>query len=172
MQKIKHILLITTLILAFTSCATSKIATKQKNTLAQRAQVELTLDQHQFQANCLIKIWKNELIVLSVVPLGIEMFRVEATPQQVMIIDKMNKKYAIISYQEISQMAPVKVSYKLLQTAVINKKKQLEFKFNTSSHNIHLNATITKREKNTLKEPNTINTSKYKQVKLREILPI
>jgi hypothetical protein len=100
------------------------------------------------------------------------MFRVEATPQQVMIIDKMNKKYAIISYQEISQMTPVKVSYKLLQTAVINKKKQLEFKFNTSSHNIHLNATITKREKNTLKEPNTINTSKYKQVKLREILPI
>ena len=104
MQKVKHILFFGLIAIMLASCASSKSASTKRQTLSQKAHVGLTVDQYQYNVDCVLKVWKNELIVLSVLPMmGIEMFRLEATPEDIIVIDKFNKRYAIITYEELQQ---------------------------------------------------------------------
>ena len=67
MYKIKHILLIIVGLL-LVSCASNRPNRVHKQVMTQRTQVTLTFDQHEYKTNCMLKVWKNELIVLSVMP--------------------------------------------------------------------------------------------------------
>jgi hypothetical protein len=121
----------------------------------------------------MLKVWKNELIVLSVTPvMGIELFRLEATPDQVTIIDKLNRRYTIMTYEEINKLSPRRISYKMLQLLINKAGKEINFDLQAGTHTLQLKANMGQREYNNRKEPQMVNTNKYKQVSLREILPI
>jgi hypothetical protein len=142
--------------------------------MTQHVQVHLTLDQHQYKVPCAIKMWKNQLIVLSVMPMmGIEMFRLEATPDTVTVVDKFNRRYCTLGYDEISDLAQRKISFKLLQLLAKQTNKEIQFNFQTAGHNLVIVGELSEQEFNTLKpEPQFINKTRYKQVSLRNILPI
>ena len=75
-----HIILFVAL-LGMASCSVTKNTPTRYKTMTQRVQLTLTLDQHQFNMASTMRMWRNQLIVLSVQPmLGIEMVRIEATP--------------------------------------------------------------------------------------------
>ena len=172
MYKIKHILLIIWALL-LVSCASNRQNMVHKQVMTQRTQVTLNLDQHEFTTNCLLKVWKNELIVLSVLPMmGIELFRLEATPDKVTIIDKLNRRYTIISYEEINKLSPKRISYKMLQLLINKAEKEINLELQAGTHMLKLKANMGQREYNNQKEPQMVNTNKYQQVSLREILPI
>jgi hypothetical protein len=172
MYKIKHILLIIWALL-LVSCASNRQNMVHKQVMTQRTQVTLTLDQHEFTTNCLLKVWKNELIVLSVLPvMGIELFRLEATPDKVTIIDKLNRRYTIMSYEEINKLSPRRISYKILQLLINKAGKEINLDLQAGTHMLKLEANMGQREYNNQKEPQIVNTNKYQQVSLREILPI
>jgi hypothetical protein len=172
MYKIKHILLIIWALL-LVSCASNRQNMVHKQVMTQRTQVTLTLDQHEFTTNCLLKVWKNELIVLSVLPvMGIELFRLEATPDKVTIIDKLNRRYTIMSYEEINKLSPRRISYKILQLLINKAGKEINLDLQAGTHTLKLKANMGQREYNNQKEPQMVNTNKYQQVSLREILPI
>jgi hypothetical protein len=121
----------------------------------------------------MLKVWKNELIVLSVTPvMGIELFRLEATPDQVTIIDKLNRRYTIMTYEDINKLSPRRISYKMLQLLINKAEKEINFDLQAGTHTLQLKANMGQREYNNQKEPQMVNTNKYKQVSLREILPI
>jgi hypothetical protein len=172
---IPALLIITTVILS--SCATSRRATSRYQTLTERAQVSLTLDQHRYSMSSQIRVWRNELAVISVQPmLGIEMVRLEATTDSVLVFDKMNRKYVALSYPDIERIFNTQLSYKTIQdflTRPTNKDNTpLQMQFTSGKHQLHLSCTFSQREQNTLQAPIRTKTDKYQKVTLKELLPI
>ena len=170
------ILLIIIMIVA-SSCSVSRRAASRYQTLSQRAQVTLTFDQHQYSMSSVVRVWHNELAVVSVQPmLGIEMVRMEATPDSVWVFDKMNRRYVVLSYPEIENTLNTKISYKTIQDFLSHQttkdKKPIQMHFTSGKHQLKLSCTFSNRESNTLQAPTRTKTAKYQQVTIREILPL
>ncbi len=73
--------------------------------LVQNAQGILTLGGQPLSANCTMQAVRDSLVVLSIMPmLGIELMRIEATPTYIIGIDKMNRQYAKVTYEEINKI--------------------------------------------------------------------
>lgn len=116
--------------LGLNSCSTQKRAvattgetTEQQPTapawhtcLIQNAEGIVTIDNRTVRAQCTMQTVRDSLVVISVMPmLGIELIRIEATPEHVMGIDKMNRRYAVVTYDEINQYLMPKVTWQDLQ---------------------------------------------------------
>ena len=174
MKRLQNILLIIVM-LVMVGCASQRTATvtNQQN-ISMRAKVSLTLDKHNYQTSCVVKMWKNELIILSVLPmLGIEMFRLEASADGVTVIDKLNKRYTELSYEELNAYTPRKISFKVLQMLVKrHQKENIELDFSVGTHVLKIQSQVLNCEYNTQGEAQPMNKSRYKKVGLREILPI
>lgn len=179
MQIRKHIIsvLMIILMIVVSSCSVSRRATSRHQTLSQRAQVTLQYDQHQYSMSSVVRVWRNELVVISVQPmLGIELVRMEITPDSVMVFDKMNRRYVALAYSEIGQTLGSKISYKTIQDFMWRQAKKdkepLQLEFTYGKHHLKLSCEFSNRENNTLQSPTRTKTDKYKRVSLREILPI
>ena len=165
--------------LLLSACSTQRTAEpKRYHTLSQKASTTLYFDQRQFTMGCTVQTWRNELIVLSLQPmLGIEMVRVEATPDSVWVFDKMNRRYTTLSYDWAKQAVSPAPSFKMIQdfvTSPISPQKDTKSKlsFEVGTHKIAIECTFSQREYNTLKATKRIDTNKYKRVSLREVLPL
>ena len=172
-----HIILFVAL-LSMASCSVTKNTPTRYKTMTQRVQLTLTLDQHQFNMASTMRMWRNQLIVLSVQPmLGIEMVRIEATPDSVWVFDKMNRRYTALDYAGANQILQPNISYKQLQDWVNSpiapdKKASVHQSYQSGKHTLDITCKFSNREYNTLQEPQQTNTPKYKRVTLRGILPL
>ena len=162
-----------------TSCATKRQAEPRRyHTLNQKANVTLQFDHREYSMNCGIQMWRNELIVLSLQPvLGIEMFRIEATPDSMIIIDKMNRRYTTLAYDLGEKHLQPTPSFKMIQNfitppALPKIKASSKKSFEVGNHRISIGCTFWQRDYNTLADPKRIDLKKYKRVSLRDILPI
>jgi hypothetical protein len=104
--------------------------------------------------------------------MGIEMFRLEATPKGVAVFDKLNKRYTELTYAEINNLSPRRISFKTLLMLTKKIDKDILFDFKAGSHTLKLKGTFSQHEQTTQKELQTLDRNKYKRVGLREILPI
>ena len=180
MQINRHIIYTTLIIITIiiSSCSVSRHATSRYHTISQRAQITLELDQNQYSVSSLVRVWKGELVVLSIQPmLGIEMVRIEATPDSLWIFDKINRQYVALTYRDLEDKYRAKVTYKKIQELVSKPitekdKEHITLSVKTGEHHLRLSCRFSNREYNTLHTPAQTKSNKYKQVTLREILPI
>jgi PBP1b-binding outer membrane lipoprotein LpoB len=179
MKKILPIIALSCLILA--SCSTQRTAEpKRYQSMQEKAHTTLQLDQRQYSMNASVQVWRNELIILSLQPmLGIEMVRAEVTPDSIVLVDKLNKRYTVMDYSMFEQIAKPALSYKMIQDYVTapqqqtkKKKSQGELRFQIGQHVLRIQCAFSQREYNSLKSPKRQDLKKYKQTTLREILPI
>lgn len=87
------------------------------------SKMKLTLSSNgkDISVNGTLRIKKNEVIQLSIVPfLGIEAGRVEFTPTKVLIIDRINKQYVEESIPELIAMAKTDMDFYTLQALFTN----------------------------------------------------
>jgi hypothetical protein len=165
-------------IVGLSSCVSKRNLASRYQTISQRAQATLIYDQHQYTMSSTIRAWRNELMIVSLQPmLGIELMRIEATPDSIWIFDKMNKRYTVMAYSEINQMINADLSYKKLQDFVdtpITPKKDamINQRFTFNKHHLEITCKFSDCEYNTLSAPQRTKTDKYKHVTLREILPL
>lgn len=165
-------------IVAFSSCRVQREVPLRYHTMAQRATTTLTLDEHRYSIGCGIRVWRNELIVISVQPmLGIEMARIEVTKDSVWVFDKMNRRYAVFSYQDAQHRIEPLPNYKMIQDFVtdtaISKESGKHIKtFAVGEHRLRIECSFNNREYDTLEDPKRLDTSKYTRVSLHTILPI
>lgn len=151
---------------------------RRYETLHQRANATLQLDQHQYTMASTIQLWRNKLIIFSLQPmLGIEMVRVEATKDSVWLFDKMNRRYTTLAYSDFEGQIHPTPSYKLIQDFVTTPhtptiKTNNQVNFSANGHRLAITCTFSNREYNTLKEPKQLDTRKYRRVSLREVLPL
>ena len=90
------------------------------------------------KVNGLLRIKRGEIIQILLVPfLGIEVGRIEFSPDGMLIIDRMNKRYAQISFEDLESRIHVGLSYPTLQALFLNEvflleKSQLTMRDKTS----------------------------------------
>ena len=68
-----------------------------------------------------LRIKRGDVIQLSVAPLlGIEVARMEITPEGILVVDRMNKRYVRESFGAISELAHVDLNFNMLQSLFLN----------------------------------------------------
>lgn len=68
-----------------------------------------------------IRLKRNESIQLSVAPLlGIEVARLEISPEGILALDRLNKRYVQVSFAEVNSWAHTDLSFAVLQSLFLN----------------------------------------------------
>ena len=180
MQIKKHIvpILLTITIIILSSCSVNRRMATRYQTLSQRVQLDLEWNMSRYSMNGSIRVWRNEMVVVSVQPmLGIEMVRIEATLDSICVFDKMNRRYLAMGYSELEQKTTKKITYKTIQDFASqpitnNEKDKIVIEVTTGDNQLKLSSKFSNREYNTLQAPTKTKTNRYKRVSLEEILPI
>ena len=138
-----HIIGVTVLVLAFSSCSSTKTLKKSHSIegMTEREYVEnvmtnaggwdaltgkmtLALDLGEkgvTKVNGMLRIKRNKVIQMSITPLlGIEVARIEISPDGVLVIDRMNKRYVKASFAEVMALASADLNFHTLQSLFMN----------------------------------------------------
>lgn len=140
MKQIQYLFL---LILILTSCSTSKNSlrntmigglsgteymekviewTPSRQNLTARTRLELnTGSASPINVNANMRIRRGEIIRITVAPfLGIEVARIDITPEKVLAIDRMNKRYVELGFGELSSLLNTELDFNILQSLILN----------------------------------------------------
>lgn len=142
-KRIYHILGITVLVFLLASCSSTKSLKKSQSIEgmteteyvesvishaggwdALTAKMALSIDwegKGTTKVNGTLRIKKGEVIQLSIAPLlGIEVARAEISPDGVLVIDRMNKRYVEVSFAEVKALANADLDFHTLQALFLN----------------------------------------------------
>ena len=142
-RRLYHILGITVLVLLLASCSSTKSLKKSQSIEgmteteyvesvishaggwdALTAKMALAIDwegKGATKVNGTLRIKKGEVIQLSIAPLlGIEVARAEISPDGVLVIDRMNKRYVEVSFAEVKALANADLDFHTLQALFLN----------------------------------------------------
>ena len=105
------------------SCGTKKKAVTPQpeiptwhTCLIQGARATVQTGSEQYNASVNLQVVRDSMAVISIMPfLGIEMMRLEATPMELIGIDKMNGRYAQASYAELNRLLTPAINWDVLQ---------------------------------------------------------
>ena len=93
----------------------------QFNTLTARLNVDLDIPGNNMSSRVDLKMVKDSAFQLSVVPfLGIEVFRMELTPDSVKVLDRMGKRYVADNYANLKGQTPIEFNFYNLQALFTN----------------------------------------------------
>lgn len=120
--------------IGFTSCHTQQAAVQKQSAetlteeetlwhtcLIQGAKATLTMDGKTISANCTMQVVRDSMLVISVMPmLGIEVYRLEATPDELIAIDKLNHQYLKTDYARINRYVTPSLTWEDLQQIASN----------------------------------------------------
>lgn len=68
-----------------------------------------------------LRMKKGEVIQLSVAPLlGIEVARLEISPDRILAVDRLHKQYVEVSFDELNRMANLNLNFNVLQSLFLN----------------------------------------------------
>lgn len=140
MKQISYIVLF---VLILTSCSTSRNTlrnttigglsgteymekviewTPSRDNLTARARIELNVGSSSpMSVNANMRVRRGEIIRFSVAPiLGIEVARIDITPDKIMAVDRMNKRYVELGFAEISSLLNTELDFNILQSLILN----------------------------------------------------
>ena len=84
--------------------------------LIQGAQATVMTDEDKLSSSVTMQTVHDSMIVISVMPmLGMEMMRVEATPTQIIAIDKLHGRYAKATYADLNRQLTPSLNWDILQ---------------------------------------------------------
>ena len=88
------------------------------------AKISLSLDwegKGETKVSGTLRIKKGEVVQLSIAPLlGIEVARAEISPNGILVIDRMNKRYVEVSFAEVKALAKADLDFHTLQALFLN----------------------------------------------------
>ena len=142
-RRLYHILGIAVLVLLLASCSSTQSLKKSQSIEgmteteyvesvishaggwdAMTAKMALAIDwegKGTTKVNGTLRIKKGEVIQLSIAPLlGIEVARAEISPDGVLVIDRMNKRYVEVSLAEVKALANADLDFHTLQALFLN----------------------------------------------------
>ena len=173
--------------IGFTSCHTTKHiaqtetpiveepAPQWHTCLMQNAQAVVTLGNETLRANCTLQTVRDSMMVLSIMPmLGIEMLRIEATPAQVTGIDKINRRYAVATYDDINRYLTPSVTWHDLQAFATGElptgDKEAFVGYTAGKQTIMLRIIYPERQLDVPVRTQAANLSRFQQTDIRQLL--
>ena len=91
-----------------------------KNCLTAKVKVEIEGLGKSLSANGTLRMKRDDVMQLSVTFLGMEVGRLEFTPQDVLIVDRLNKQYVRAAYSEVSFLKKANLDFYALQSVFWN----------------------------------------------------
>lgn len=92
------------------NCVTGKVALNLNTGSSKNTKLSATL-----------RTKKGEVIQLSVAPLlGIEVVRLEISPERILAVDRLHKQYVEVSFEDLNRMANLNLSFNVLQSLFMN----------------------------------------------------
>ena len=128
-RRIIYIILIPCMVL-FSSCGAKKQVVSPQSAevieepekpawhtcLIQGARATVYTNEDKISASLTMQTVRDSMIVISVMPMmGIEMMRIEATPMEIIAIDKVHGRYAIASFAELNRKLTPSLNWDILQ---------------------------------------------------------
>ena len=165
--------------IGFTSCRTQRAAVQPQPTetpteeekpwhtcLMQGAKATLTMDEQTITANCTMQVVRDSMLVISVMPmLGIEVYRLEATPDELIAIDKLNHQYLKTDYARINRYVTPSLTWEDLQQIASNEVQGGPFiGYAIGEKTIALKITYPEKQTDVPVRMLHIDLSRYKQV--------
>lgn len=147
--------------------------------LASNTRATVTIDQQSVSANCTMQAVHDSLVVISVMPmLGIELYRLEATPDEVIIIDKMNRYYVATDYNEINQYLLPNMQFEDLQDLASGEsahdfggKMNAALVYNAQGRTVTLHINYPQPPlRDVVTHPQHLNVSRFMQIDLQTLL--
>jgi len=90
--------------------------------LAQKAKLSINYQQRQISASATISLIRDSIFIMSVQPLlGIELVRLEVTPDEVVMIDKLNHRYVQLTMAELQQKTGLPVGFSDVQAIAMDR---------------------------------------------------
>lgn len=91
------------------------------HTLSARMNVNLKTTDKELDSRVDLKVVKDSALQLSIQPiLGIEIFRVQLTPDSIKVLDRINKQYVAENYEDLRGQTPIEFNFYNLQALFIN----------------------------------------------------
>ncbi len=91
------------------------------NTLSSRFNMSLATGTRSLSSKANLKIEKDKAIQISIQPLfGVEMFRLHVTPDTLVLLDRMNKRYVQEAIDDVKKSYPVGFDFETLQALFSN----------------------------------------------------
>ena len=165
--------------IGFTSCRTQRVAVQPQPTetpteeekpwhtcLMQGARATLTIDEEIISANCTMQVVRDSMLVISVMPmLGIEVYRIEATPYELIAINKLNHQYLRTDYQQVNRYVTPPLTWEDLQQIASNELPGGPFVgYAIGEKTIALKITYPEKQTNVPVRAQHIDLSRYEQV--------
>ena len=165
--------------IGFTSCHTQKVAVQTQSAetpteeekpwhtcLMQGARATLTIDDEIISANCTMQVVRDSMLVISVMPmLGIEVYRIEATPDELIAINKLNHQYLRTDYQQVNRYVTPPLRWEDLQQIASNELPGGPFVgYAIGEKTIALKITYPEKQTNVPVRTQHIDLSRYEQV--------
>lgn len=123
-QSLTHILFFAAVAWLLASCATSRKTVQSQSpahTTAEVKQATVTVETggNRVAVGCRLQTVFDSLCIISVQPIpGMEMYALHATPDQLLVIDRMNRRYAITDYKTLNAVISPKMDFRQLQNMV------------------------------------------------------
>ena len=144
MNRVGRLFVLVSLALIVVSCSTTKISKKadfiegltemeywenvisnqdeiDKEGLTAKMSLALDVSGKTTKVSGTMRIKKGEVVQLSIAPLlGIEVARAEISPGGVLVIDRMNKRYVRVSFDELQELTNAQLDFYSLQALFLN----------------------------------------------------
>lgn len=177
-NKVLNILFALVAMLSVMSCASHKDSTdilKKKNISASGSLSVVTADKD-LSAPAKLMIGQDNIIRLQVMMpiLGSELFRVEFTPESVLVIDRMNKQYAQETYATVNALAKSSLSYEKVQALVLQylteqKELPLSLPAGGKTYKVTLKGSFHDMKELSEVDAPTVVSSKFKKMSLNDV---
>lgn len=143
--------------------------------LMQNAQGVVTIGEQTLRATCTMQTVRDSIVILSIMPmLGIEMLRIEATPEQITGIDKINRQYAVATYEEVNRYLQPAVSYNDLQALATGElptgKDEAFVGYTAGKQTIMLRLTYPARQTDVPVRTRGADLTRYQQIDIKQLL--
>lgn len=94
----------------------------QFQTMTARLNAEVLVPGKELSSRVDFKMVKDSAFQLSVQPfMGVEIFRIEFTPDSVKVVDRMNRRYVAENYENLRGQTPIEFNFYNLQSLFINR---------------------------------------------------
>ncbi len=174
----KLTILLSIVLLAACSVQKTDLLTRRHTAEVPRATAVICLDQRRYQMNCTMQAVYDSLTVISLQPLpGMEVGRIEATPDSVTLIDRMNRRYAQVSYGEAAGWTVPAIRYKDIQRAATGNGAQKEtsqcsFSYQAGKHRLDIDITYQEIRYDQPMTVRTVRRDRLDEVPLKTLLPL
>lgn len=144
--------------------------------LAQGAQAEVILGEQTLRVTCSFWAIKDSISIISITPMfGIEMYRLEATPEQITIIDKMQHQYIVTHYDDINRYLTPPMRYQDIEDAISGASRlpgteQTALAYSAMGHTAALIIHYPEIRMDVPVNTNMINTTRYQRLEIEQLI--